>query len=167
MTTEIRAWCIDDAHALAEILNNKKIHDNLRDGLPYPYTEKDAEEYISAMLSADKNKSFAFAIVCDGKVAGSVSVFRRDNIHRKTGELGYYLGEKYWNKGVTTAAVKAICKLVFENSDIIRIFAEPFARNAPSCRVLEKAGFVCEGVLKCDAVKNGVVEDVKIYALLK
>lgn len=167
MTTEIRAWRIDDAPALAEILNNKKIHDNLKDGLPFPYTVKDAEEYISAMLSADKNKSFAFAIVWDGKVAGSVSVFRRDNIHRKTGELGYYLGEKYWNKGVTTEAVKAICKLVFENSDIIRIFAEPFARNAQSCRVLEKSGFTCEGVLKANAIKNGIVEDTKMYALIK
>lgn len=167
MTTEISAWRIDDAPALAEILNNKKIHDNLEDGLPFPYTVKDAEEYISAMLSADKNKSFAFAIVCDGKVAGSVSVFRRDNIHRKTGELGYYLGEKYWNKGVTTAAVKAICKLVFENSDIIRIFAEAFARNGASCRVLEKSGFTCEGVLKANAIKNGIVEDTKMYALIK
>lgn len=167
MITEIRAWRISDAHALAEILNDKKIHDNLEDGLPYPYTEKDAEEYISAMLSADKNKSFAFAIVCDGKVAGSVSVFRRENIHRKTGELGYYLGEKYWNKGVTTEAVKAICKFVFENSDIIRIFAEAFARNGASCRVLEKAGFVCEGVLKANAIKNGIVEDTKMYALIK
>lgn len=167
MTTEIRAWRIDDAPALAEILNDKKIHDNLEDGLPFPYTVKDAEEYISAMLSADKNKSFAFAIICDGNVAGSISVFRRDNIHRKTGELGYYLGEKYWNKGVTTAAVKAICKLVFENSDIIRIFAEPFARNGASCRVLEKSGFTCEGVLKANAIKNGIVEDTKMYALIK
>ncbi len=167
MTTEIRAWRIDDAPALAEILNNKKIHDNLCDGLPFPYTVKDAEEYISAMLSADKNKSFAFAIICDGNVAGSISVFRRENIHRKTGELGYYLGEKYWNKGVTTAAVKAICKLVFENSDIIRIFAEPFARNGASCRVLEKSGFTCEGVLKANAIKNGIVEDTKMYALIK
>ncbi len=167
MTTEIRAWRISDAPALAEILNDKKIHDNLCDGLPFPYTVKDAEEYISAMLSADKNKSFAFAIICDGKVAGSVSVFRRDNIHRKTGELGYYLGEKYWNKGVTTAAVKAICKLVFENSDIIRIFAEPFARNGASCRVLEKSGFTCEGILKANAIKNGIVEDTKMYALIK
>ena len=164
MHCELRQWKIEDAQSLAQLLNNKNILDNLRDGLPYPYTVNDALDYINAMQNADKNSTFAFAIVFDGKVVGSLGVFRQSNIHSKTAELGYYIGEPYWNKGIATAAVKNACDFIFENSDIIRIFAEPFARNVASCRVLEKAGFVCEGVLHANAVKNGIVEDMKMYA---
>lgn len=167
MSCELRWWKTEDAKSLAELLNNKKILDNLRDGLPVPYTEKDALDYINAMLNADKNSTFAFAVVSDGELVGSVGIFRQSNIHSKTAELGYYIGEKYWNKGIATAAVNQACGYVFGNSDIIRIFAEPFARNAASCRVLEKSGFSCEGVLRSNAVKNGIVEDIKIYARIK
>lgn len=167
MNCEIRAWRLDDAEELARLLNNKKILDNLRDGLPFPYTADDAREYITAMLGADKNSVFAFAVVYGGKVVGSVGVFRQENIHFKTAELGYYVGEKFWNKGIATEAVGLACRYVFENSDIMRIYAEPFARNKASCRVLEKAGFQFEGTLHANAVKNGVVEDMNMYALIK
>ena len=167
MDCKIRKWQLKDTKSLSELLNNKKILDNLRDGLPYPYTEKDALDYISAMVNADKNSVFAFAIEFEGEVAGSIGVFRQNNIHSKTAEMGYYLGEKFWNKGIATAAVRQVCDFVFKNSDIMRIYAEPFARNLASCRVLEKAGFTCEGTLRSNAVKNGIVEDMKIYALIK
>ena len=163
----IREWRISDKADLARILNNKKIMDNLRDGLPYPYTEKDAEEYITSVLSADKSKTFAFAITLDDKVIGSIGVFRCGNIHSRTAEMGYYISEPYWGKGYATSAVRQTCRYVFENSDIIRIFATPFAHNAGSCRVLEKAGFQYEGTLHCNAVKNGKVLDMKMYALIK
>ncbi len=166
MNCEIRAWRSDDAEELSRLLNNKKILDNLRDGLPYPYTADDARDYINVMLNADKNSVFAFAVVYNGEVVGSVGIFRQSNIHFKTAELGYYIGENFWNKGIATAAVKLACGYVFENSDIIRIYAEPFVRNKASCRVLEKAGFVCEGTLRANAVKNGVVEDMKMYSIL-
>lgn len=167
MICSIRKWELSDAAALAAALSNKKIQDNLRDGLPYPYTKKDGEVYISAMLSADENKTFAFAITIDDKVAGSIGVFRQENIHRQTAELGYYLSEEYWGKGFMTEAVKQICKYVFCNSDILRIYAEPFAYNTASCRVLEKAGFQYEGTLRNNAVKNGKVIDMKMYSILK
>ncbi|MDE5729393.1 MAG: GNAT family N-acetyltransferase [Clostridia bacterium] len=167
MNCEIRAWRLDDAEGLARLLNDKKILDNLRDGLPYPYTADDARDYITAMLGADKNSVFAFAVVYGVEVVGSIGIFRQSNIHFKTAELGYYIGEEFWNKGIATAAVKLACGYVFENSDIIRICAEPFARNKASCRVLEKAGFEFEGVLRANAVKNGVVEDMKMYAIIK
>ena len=167
MICKIRKWELSDATDLATALSNKKIQDNLRDGLPYPYTEQDGTDYISAMLSADENETFAFAITVDNKVIGSIGVFRQVNIHRQTAELGYYIAEEYWGKGIMTEAVKQICEYVFENSDIIRIYAEPFAYNAASCRVLEKAGFQSEGTLRCNAVKNGKVIDMKMYSLLK
>ena len=110
---------------------------------------------------------YAFAIEYYEKVVGSISVTRQGNIHSRTGELGYYVAEEYWGKGIATAAVKQICDYVFSNSDIVRIYAEPFAFNAASCRVLEKAGFLLEGVLHSNAYKNGKIEDMKMYALIK
>lgn len=167
MNINIRKWRISDAADLALAVSNKKVQDNLRDGLPYPYTEQDGAEYIQAMLSADENKTFAFAVTADDKAIGSISVFRQENIHRRTAELGYYIAEEYWGKGIMTEAIKQICEYVFQNSDIIRIFAEPFADNKASCRVLEKAGFQLEGILKSAAIKNGKIIDMKIYSLIK
>ncbi|WP_288887331.1 GNAT family N-acetyltransferase [uncultured Eubacterium sp.] len=167
MNIKIRLWKIKDKTELAENLNNMNIMNNLRDGLPYPYTEDNAEDFIRAMLSADKDKTFAFAITLDGKVIGSIGVFRQDNIHFRTAEMGYYIGEKYWGNGYMTEAVKLACDFVFENTDIIRIYAEPFAYNSASCRVLEKAGFICEGVLRSNAYKNGNIVDMKMYAIVK
>lgn len=167
MICKIKKWELTDAGDLAAALSNTKIQDNLRDGLPYPYTRQDGIDYISAMLSADENKTFAFAITVDGKVIGSIGVFRQENIHRQTAELGYYVAEEYWGKGIMTEAVKQICRYVFEKSDIVRIYAEPFAYNSASCRVLEKAGFQYEGTLRNNAVKNGKIIDMKMYALLK
>ena len=167
MKCGIRKWKLSDAKDLAASLSNKKVQDNLRGGLPYPYTEQDGKEFISAMLSADENETYAFAITADNIVIGSVGIFRQGNIHRKTAELGYYVAEEYWGKGIMTEAVRKICEYVFSRSDIIRIYAEPFANNKASCRVLEKAGFQYEGTLRSNAVKNGKVIDMKMYSLLK
>lgn len=98
---------------------------------------------------------------------GSIGVFRQEKIHKQTAELGYYIAEEYWGKGIMTEAVKQICAYVFGSSDIIRIYAEPFAHNNASYRVLEKAGFQYEGTLRSNAVKNGKVIDMKMYSLLK
>lgn len=167
MNCEIRTWRTTDAADLAKSLNNKKIHNNLRDGLPLPYTESDALEYINAMLAAKNGDTFAFAITVDDKAVGSIGVFRQSNIHNRTAEMGYYVAEPFWGKGIATTAVELVCRYVFEHSDIIRIFAEPFAFNSASCRILEKNGFVFEGVLRQNAVKNGVVVDMNMYSILK
>ena len=167
MNCKIRRWELSDARDLATALSNKKIQDNLRDGLPYPYTEQDGKEFISAMLAANENDTFAFAITVNGKVIGSIGAFRQGNIHRQTAELGYYIAEEYWGKGIMTEAVKQLCDYVFSNTDIIRIYAEPFAYNIGSNRVLEKAGFQYEGTLRSNALKNGNVFDMKMYSKLK
>ena len=167
MLVQIRKWELTDAADLSIALSNKKILDNLRDGLPYPYTEQDGKEFISAMLAADENDTFAFAITADGKVVGSIGAFRQENIHSQTAELGYYIAEEYWGKGIMTEAVKQLCDYVFTHTDIIRIYAEPFAYNVGSCCVLEKAGFQYEGTLRCNAVKNGKILDMKMYSVLK
>lgn len=106
----IRKWKLEDAKALAEALSNKKILNNLRDGLPYPYTEKDALSYIQAMLEADPDSTFAYAIDIDGIAVGSIGAFRQENIHSRTAELGYYLSEQYWGKGVGRTLFEAMRK---------------------------------------------------------
>jgi RimJ/RimL family protein N-acetyltransferase len=145
----------------------QKVLDNLRDGIPYPYTNNDAEEFINATLAAEKDTRYAFAVVLDGKVIGSIGVFRKENVHRLTAEMGYYIAEPYWGKGVMTDAVRQMCAHIFKNTDIVRIFAEPYVFNDASCRVLEKAGFQFEGILRQNAVKNGKLVDMKMYAILK
>lgn len=163
----LREWKNEDASELALTLNNKKVQDHLRDGIPFPYTEKDAGEFIHKTLNAEKDTQFAFAVTYNGKMIGSIGVFRKDNVHHLTAELGYYIAEAYWGKGIMTKAVKQIRAFVFEHTDIVRIFATPFAANRASCRVLEKAGFTFEGCLRQNCVKNGKVLDNAMYALLK
>lgn len=163
----LRKWRLSDAKDLAAALNNEKILNNLRDGLPFPYTERDASDYISAMLAADENETFAYAITADDRAIGSIGAFRQGNIHRQTAELGYYLAEEYWGHGIMSDAIRQICGIIFETTDILRIYAEPFSYNAGSRRALEKAGFVFEGTMKSNAVKNGKVVDMSLYSLTR
>ncbi|WKY43123.1 GNAT family N-acetyltransferase [Eubacteriaceae bacterium ES2] len=165
---KLRNWTMNDARSLALVINNKKIQNNLRDGLPFPYTIEDARNYIGTVLEAEADKSFVYAIVDDqDKVMGNIGLFRQDNIHFRSAEMGYFVGEPYWGKGIATAAVQEICQIVFATTDIIRVFAEPFATNAASCRVLEKSGFKLEGVLLKNAYKNNHFLDMRLYALIK
>ena len=163
----IRPWRQSDAKDLANALSNPNILCNLRDGLPYPYTEADALSYINAMLSADPKDTFAYAVCVDGKAVGSIGAFRQQNIHSRTAELGYYLAEEYWGRGIMTEAVKMLCGKIFAETDILRIYAEPFAHNTGSRKVLEKAGFALEGILKSNAFKNGKELDMAMYALTR
>jgi len=167
MIVRLRPWRLQDAADLAAACSNRAVQDNLRDGLPYPYTVADAQAYILAMLAADPSQLLAFAIEADGRAVGSIAAQRQQNIHARTAELGYYVAEEHWGRGIATRAVRQMCGHVFAHTDILRIFAEPFARNAASRRVLEKAGFILEGVLRSGAVKNGVVIDVAMYALVR
>lgn len=167
MKVTLRSWCPEDAKALSDLLNNKNILKNLRDGIPYPYTEADAADYITSMLSADKNNTFAYAVCADGRVVGSIGAFRNQNVHFRTAELGYYLNEKYWGKGVMTESVKLLCCKLFSETDLLRIYAEPFACNIGSRRVLEKAGFAYEGTMRKGAIKDGEVIDMVLYAMIR
>ena len=167
MNFDLRKWRLSDSKDLAAALNNEKILNNLRDGLPFPYTEHDAEDYISAMLCADENDTFAYAIIVDDRAVGSIGAFRQGNIHRQTAELGYYLAEEYWSKGIMSDAIRRLCGIVFQTTDILRIYAEPFSYNVGSRRALEKAGFTYEGAMKNNAVKNGKVLDMTLYSLTR
>lgn len=118
-------------------------------------------------MSADPQKTFAFAIDVDGKAVGNIGAFRQNNIHNRAAEVGYYVGEPYWGKGIMTQALTQLCDYIFANTDILRLYAEPFAYNTGSRRVLEKSGFQIEGVLRCNAVKGGQVLDMVKYSRIR
>ena len=166
-TCTLRPWRPEDAPALAALLNNRKILDNLRDGIPYPYTVADAEAFLADTAAADPTQTFAFAIAAGDVLLGSIGAFRCANVHSRSAELGYYLGEPWWGRGYATCAVRQLCRHLWAHTDLLRVFAEPFAYNTASCRVLEKAGFQLEGTLRSHAVKNGRVLDMRLYACLR
>ena len=167
MNCILRKWRLSDAKELAAALNNEKIHRNLRDGLPYPYTERNAHDHIITMLSSDETCTFAYAITVNDRVVGSIAAFRQSNIHRQTAELGYYLAEEYWGRGIMTDAIQQLCDILFQTTDLLRVYAEPFACNTGSRRALEKAGFAFEGMMKNNAVKNGKVQNMALYSLTR
>ena len=162
----IRSWRPEGAAALARAIGDEAVQANLRDGLPFPYSVSDAGAFIGFALAAGDGM-YSFAVTENDVCIGSVSVTRGENIHRLTGELGYYIARERWGRGYATRAVREICRYVFENTDIVRIYAEPFADNAASCRVLEKAGFTLEGTLRSNAIKSGRIRDTRMYSLLR
>lgn len=148
---------------LAAAIGDKRVQNNLRD-LPYPYSEENAHEFISYAQSSDE---YIFAITVEGKFVGCISAAPQKNIHKFTAEIGYYIAPQFWGNGLAVQAVKLLTEYIFGNTEIMRLYAEPFVRNKASCRVLEKAGFTFEGTLRKNAVKNGAVEDMKMYSILK
>ena len=103
----------------------------------------------------------------DGQAAGSIGISVKEDVYEKSAELGYWLAEEHWRKGIMSNAVQMVCKEAFETFDIVRIFAEPFADNAGSRAVLEKAGFRCEGTMQSGIFKNGQLHSYCMYALLR
>lgn len=154
-----------DIPALASIANNKKIFDNVRDMFPHPYTLKDAENFIEFVQT--KKSREIFAIEFEGKLVGFGGVHLQEDIYRKSGEIGYWLGEDFWGKGIGTEAVKLLVKYGFEELELIRIFAGVFEHNLGSMRILEKVGFEKEGISRKAVIKNGKILDEHRYAILK
>ena len=167
MNFTLREWKESDVESVAINANNIKIAEKLRNVFPYPYTKKDAQFYIEMCINADKTKDIYYAIDVDGKAVGSIGIFKKNDVYCKSGELGYWLGEDYWNKGIITKAIKQICEIAFEQIDIVRIYAEPYAQNIGSRRALEKAGFEYEGTMKQGVFKNGKLYDYCMYGFIK
>lgn len=163
---KLRPWQTSDIDSLTFYANNSKIADNLRDGFPYPYTRESGEEFLATANDKPK-KQRIFAIEVDGEAVGSIGVFLMDDVHRKTAEIGYWLGVPFWGRGIMTGAIKEIVKFSFYEFDIYRLFAQPYARNIGSCHILENCGFSKEGVLRSNIYKNGMIFDGCMYSILK
>lgn len=160
----LRPFRITDKKSLTKHANNKKISDNLRDRFPYPYTEEDAEWFINFVL-ADNDPVKNFVIEINGEAAGAIGITPDEDVFRLNAEIGYWLGEEYWGKGIMTAVIKATVKHVFENLGIKRIYATPFATTIGSIKALEKAGFKKEATIKNGAIKNNKILDYYIYSI--
>jgi RimJ/RimL family protein N-acetyltransferase len=161
----IRGWRRGDEQALVRSANNPNVVRNLRDRFPHPYTRADADAWLAH--AATKNPIVDFAIVVNGEAVGGIGYLPQHDVARRSVEIGYWLGEPYWGRGIVTGAVRALCEHIFRNPDICRIYASVFESNPASARVLEKAGFVCEGRLRKSVTKNGQTMDALIYALVK
>jgi [ribosomal protein S5]-alanine N-acetyltransferase len=161
---QLRPWQMEDVPRLATLANEPSIAANLRDGFPHPYNETHARNFI-ANVASNRSNHF-FAITGETGLMGGIGIVANVDVHRFTAELGYWLGEPYQRKGVMTEAVRAIVSYGFETLDLDRISAAPYAPNVASRRVLEKAGFVLEGILRHNAVKNNVRLDQALYARL-
>lgn len=167
MNFTLRPWREEDAAAIVPYADDPLVARNLRDVFPNPYTLADAQGFISSCIEREGQGQLCRTIVVDGKAVGSIALILGDDVYRKSAELGYWLGRPFWRQGIMTAAVKEMCALGFGTWDIVRIHAEPYARNAGSRGVLEKAGFILEGIQRKSVFKNGEFLDSCIYARLR
>jgi [ribosomal protein S5]-alanine N-acetyltransferase len=160
-TVQIRPWRKEDCTALAAIANNRRIWLNVRDRFPHPYTFKDALNWIDH--TSQQTPLQNMAITYHGQIAGSVGVIVRDDVYRKSIEVGYFVGENFWGKGVATTAVSLLLDYIRKHFDVIRVYAEVFETNKPSMRVLEKNGFYLEGIRKKAVIKDNVLMDDHVW----
>jgi len=163
-TCVLRPWRVSDAAAVAAHANNPAIGRNLRDGFPYPYTLEAALAFIASAVSLVPLSRFA--IVVQGEAVGSIGFTLHPNVERVSAEIGYWLGESYWGRGITTDALRAVTRYAIEHHGLTRVYAVPYEWNPASFRVLEKAGFVCEGRMRRSAIKDGQIVDQLLYAFV-
>jgi [ribosomal protein S5]-alanine N-acetyltransferase len=161
----IRDWRADDAPSLAKNANNCKIWLGLRDLFPHPYTIDDAHKFLHEATISQPVTNFCIDI--GGSAVGGIGIRLGEDVHRHRGELGYWLGKDFWGHGITSEAVPVFTDYCFAHFELHRIYAEPFANNPASARVLEKSGFVLEGRLRKNAIKDGQVLDSLLYARIR
>ena len=155
----------EDAPSLAKHANNRNIWLNLRDRFPHPYQISDAHSLIEMLK--ENSPPTILIIEVDNTPCGTIGLELQHDVHRLSAELGYWLGEPFWNKGIMTHAVKSFTQYAFETFQLQRIFAVPFANNTASARVLEKTGYTLEGKMKNSAIKEGQILDQLLYAITR
>lgn len=161
----LRGWKKSDIDSLVENANNHRIAVNMRDLFPHPYTIEDAKTWIE-ITNNDETKS-NFAITVNDKAVGGIGLALGEDIERISAEVGYWLGEKYWGKGITSSALKGILDYGFNELGLERIYAKPLEHNTASRKVLEKNGFKLEGIMKKSVIKNGEIYNQTLYAITR
>jgi RimJ/RimL family protein N-acetyltransferase len=159
---EIRSWQRLDAESLARHANNRKIWRNLRDAFPHPYSLDDAHAFLK--LAMARNPESWFAIAVNDQAVGGIGITLHNDVERVSAEIGYWLGEAFWGRGIMTEAVKAITEFAIDSYQLTRVYALPFEWNEASVRVLEKAGYLREARLRRCAIKDGQIVDQFMYA---
>ena len=160
----VRSWEAGDLASLVTHANNRRIWENLRDRFPHPYTRRDGQTFIRYARASQPETSFALEV--DGSAVGGIGFSLLADVERVSSEIGYWIGEAYWGRGICTEALRAVTAYAIEQHRLTRVFALPFAHNTASRRVLEKAGFVVEGHLRRSAIKDGQVVDQVLYGYI-
>jgi ribosomal-protein-alanine N-acetyltransferase len=161
----IRRWRTEDAAVLPKHANNRRVWLGLRDRFPHPYTLDDANEFLRVATAEQPARNFCIEV--NGEAAGGIRIRIGSDVHRHVGELGYWLGEEFWGHGVMSEAVGAFTEYCFANFPLHRLYAELYANNPASARVLEKNGFALEGRLRKNIVKDGQILDSLLYGRTK
>src|SRR4051812_8587645 len=158
----VRAWRMADADAVVRHANNVNVARQLRDRFPHPYSRANAQAFLKSAVSTPDSTNLAIEV--DGDAAGAIGFVVGTDVERFSAEIGYWLGEAHWGRGITTEALMLVTDYVFRSANLLRLFALPFADNRGSIRVLEKAGYVREAILKSSSVKYGTPRDQALYA---
>jgi [ribosomal protein S5]-alanine N-acetyltransferase len=161
----VRPWTAADAESLHRHANNRNVSIHLRDRFPFPYELEHARTFVGWI--AGQPAPTVWAIEVGGEAAGGIGIERHTDIERVSAEIGYWLGEPVWGRGVATEAVRAVTGEAFTRYDLTRLYAVPFADHAASIRVLEKSGYVKEGTMRHSAIKDGKIRDQVLYACYK
>ncbi|TAE18387.1 MAG: N-acetyltransferase [Bacteroidetes bacterium] len=162
MNIKLRSWQIADVDSLAYYANNAEIAKNLTNQFPHPYTRANAEAFIGFATSHTPTR--IFAIDLDGEAIGGIGIHPQADVFEKNAELGYWLAQPFWGRGIITQAVELIVPIAFETLPIQRLFARPFGTNKASQKILEKNNFVLEAVFEKTIYKNGEYLDEWVYA---
>ena len=160
----VRAWRLSDAKGIARHANNENVARQLRDRFPHPYTIGDARTFIESVVAAHPITTFAIDV--GGEPVGGIGFSPGTDVERFSAEIGYWIGEAFWGRGITTEALSLVSEYAFRDLGMLRLFALPFADNQQSMRVLEKAGYEKEAILRASSVKFGKPRDQALYALI-
>lgn len=163
----LRPVVLTDAASIALYANNSKISQNVRDAFPNLYSLEDAVKFIEMTILEETNLQTHFTIDINGAAVGIIGLHSKTDVYRKNMEIGYWLGESFWNQGILTDTVKLVVTYAFSHFEICRIYAGVFSSNPASMRVLEKAGFTCEAVFKNAVFKTDWLLDEYIYSITK
>jgi ribosomal-protein-alanine N-acetyltransferase len=163
-TCEIRTWRRSDLESLVANANNRNVWLNLRDQFPFPYTKRDGQTFLRHMR--ERKPETVFAIAVQGHAVGAIGFVLQKDVDRVSAEIGYWLGEPFWGRGITSEALVVVTRHAVEKHGLTRLFAVPFAANVASCRVLEKAGYTLEGRLRRSAIKDGKIVDQLMYSFI-
>jgi RimJ/RimL family protein N-acetyltransferase len=158
----VRPWRMDDAESIVRQANNINVARQLRDRFPHPYTRANAMAFLKAATNAPEPSNLAIEV--SGEAVGAIGYVSGMDVERYSAEIGYWLGESHWGRGIVTEALVLVTTHVFESGNMLRLFALPFADNLSSIRVLEKAGYVREARLRASSVKYGEPRDQMLYA---
>jgi RimJ/RimL family protein N-acetyltransferase len=161
----VRSWREDDGPSLARHANNRRVWLNLRDRFPHPYTSDDAAHFLAWVPAQRPETNFAIAV--GDEAVGGIGYQIQPDVHRISAEIGFWLGEAYWGRGIMTEALRAVTAHAFHTHNLHRLFAGVFDWNPASMRVLEKAGYTREAVLRKSAIKDGRIIDQALYAIVR